>query len=502
MIDIYNLPSDEKTWKLLATGKTAGIFQLDNESLGGRFCKKVAPKSIEDLAAVITIIRPGVLAGCLDDGESAAIHFERRHRGIEKDQTLHPALENILKDTHQIILYQEQIMRIVQELANFDGPQSMRLLKGIGKKKADVLFALEEDFVSGCKENNIEEEDSKKIFDIIKESARYSFNKSHAVGYAKRAYVDAYIKANNMTEFYVAALRLVKDKINHKEKTKQLIKEAETFGLQVYPPRLHYCYPEFTGKNKKIWCGISNIKGIGLAQAELICEVAKQEPTDWYNCLMMLLPIKKSTVENTIKVGLYKSFDVPVKQQLDEYSSLLLLSKKEKQLINENYKRFTNVIDLLKWLKPNAMKRRVDKIDSIIKMLENPAETLKDKDIDTPKYEEALLNCAVSYDNIDTVTAFGNCTIEEFNNKKFLKEYKMVCEVARFKPHEIGKGDNKGKIMCFLDLVDSTGKMSSCLFDEAYEDFGNMVQEGAVLHLTGYRGKKGTLVIQEMKQLA
>lgn len=646
MIDIYNLPDDKKTWDLLATGKTAGIFQLDNEALGGRFCKKVEPKSIEDLANVISIIRPGTLSALLSDGESAAVHFERRHRGVEEDGSLHPELDKILGETHQIILYQEQIMTIVQKLAGFDGPQSMRLLKGIGKKKADVLFALEEEFVAGCKTNNIKEEDSRYIFSIIKESARYCFNlcvhkntrlktkhgpsdtveemyggeyggqyceamslsgseiitnniesityqgkqqtykvsvgessicvtinhkfpttigelplseiieirkdrsleqprlflcigevtareisgiephettyvyditmsaphhnfvvdsgivtsNSHAVGYAKRSYVDAYIKANHMTEFYIAALRLVKDKINHKEKTKQLIKEAETFGIQIYPPRLKHCYAEFAGKDKKIWCGVSNIKGIGLAQAELIVQVSRANPKNWYTCLMMLLPIKKTTVENCLKVGFFKDFGGEVREQLDQYRSLLLLTNKEKELVQENYSRFTNLIDLLTWLKTKAAKRRVDKVDSIIKMLQNPAERLKDLDRDIPKNEEDLLNCAVSYNNIDTVvSSFGNCTVEEFKNKKFLKEYKIVCEVEDVRLHEIGKGVSKGRTMAFTKVFDNTGKMDIVLFDEAYEDFGSFLIPGQTLTIKGYRSKKGSLTVNEIQ---
>jgi hypothetical protein len=177
-IDFYNLPkNNNKTWELLATGKTAGVFQLDNENLGGRFSKKIQPKSIADIAAVTTVIRPGTLQSELEDGESCAIHYERRHRKVEPVESFHPLLDEILKDTQQIILYQEQTIRIAKELAGFNGAQAMKLLKGIGKKKADLIRELEQDFVDGCVKNGILEIDAQKIFDVIKKSARYSFNK-------------------------------------------------------------------------------------------------------------------------------------------------------------------------------------------------------------------------------------------------------------------------------------------------------------------------------------
>jgi hypothetical protein len=113
----------------------------------------------------------------LDDGESASIHYDRRHRGVEPIESFHPLLEDILKDTHQIILYQEQTIAIAKKLAGFNGAQAMKLMKGIGKKKADLIMQLETEFVEGCIKNNIERNDAQKIFDVIKKSARYSFNK-------------------------------------------------------------------------------------------------------------------------------------------------------------------------------------------------------------------------------------------------------------------------------------------------------------------------------------
>jgi DNA polymerase III alpha subunit len=501
LIDIYNLPSDDKTWDLLATGKTAGVFQLENEALGGRFSKKIQPKNIEEVASVITILRPGTLSSEMEDGESAAVHYERRHRGVEDADAFHFLLEPLLKDTQQIILYQEQIIQISKTLAGFDGRQAMKLMKGIGKKKADLIFSLEKDFIAGCLKNGVREIDSQKIFDIIKKSARYVFNKSHAVGYAKMSYATSYMKANHMLEFYVASLRLAKDKTNPREDVKKLSKECADFGFLVYPPRLDNCYVTFTGFDKKIYFGISNIKSIGETQAQLIVDIAKTEPKTWYECLFKLFPIRKTVVENCIKAGVFAKFKVPVRRQLDDYSSLLMLSNKEKGIAESNSANFTCIKDLLEFVKTKTMKSRVEKLDSIIKLVDKPAEKLEDNVRDTTKYEVELFGCSVSYDNIDCVTTAGNCTIEEYNRGKFLKEYQIVCEVERAKIHEISKGISRGKIMCFVDLMDSTGKMSCCLFDEAYDMFGSLLYEGSTVMVIGYRGKKKGMVIKEVKQV-
>lgn len=500
-IDFYNLKSNEKTWDLLETGKTAGVFQLDNIDLSARFTKKICPESIDDISAITTIIRPGTLNSELDDGESCAIHYERRHRGVEEAEAFHPLLHDLLKDTQQIILYQEQTIKIARELAGFDGKQAMKLMKGIGKKKADLIMELEKDFVEGCVKNDITQMDAQKIFNIIKKSARYSFNKSHAVAYSMISYADAYVKANHMTIFYVASLRMGRHKINSKAQIKKLVKEAAEFNIVTKPPRLENCFVDFTARNKKIYFGISNIKGIGEAQAQLIVDISENIPDTWYECLFRLFSIKKTTVKNCINAGVFARYKVPVRRQLDDFNNLLLLTKGQKQIAVQNHEDFEDFKSLLEYVKTKTAKNQQEKMDSIIKLIDQPAEYLEDNLRDTTKNEVELFGCTVSFDNIDTITMTGNCDVQAYKDGKYRKEYDMVVEVGRLKTHEITKGPSKGKMMAFVTVFDHTDKMDVCLFDSAYDEFGGLIYEGSTIMIKGYRGKTKGLVVNEVLQV-
>ncbi len=164
------------TWDLLGTGKTQGVFQIES-GLGKQLSKKLKPDSIEELSALTAIMRPGVLKSKLD-GKSLTEHFIDRKHGREPTEFLHPALEPILKDTYSILTYQEQVIKIAQDIAGFDLKAGDDLRKGIGKKIAKVLAELKEKFIEGCLNKGIiNKEQAETIFEWIYNSSRYSFNK-------------------------------------------------------------------------------------------------------------------------------------------------------------------------------------------------------------------------------------------------------------------------------------------------------------------------------------
>ena len=166
----------EKTWNLFAEGKTKGIFQLES-NLGKSWAKKVEPKNVEELAALISLIRPGTLKA-ISDGKSMAQHYVDRKHGRDKVVYLHESLADILKSTYGVILYQEQAMLIAQKLAGFNLQEADDLRKAIGKKKADLMIKIKEKFISGCaKTKLVTEEIAQEIFSWIEKSSRYSFNK-------------------------------------------------------------------------------------------------------------------------------------------------------------------------------------------------------------------------------------------------------------------------------------------------------------------------------------
>ena len=194
---------DEKTWGLFKDGRTKGVFQLES-NLGKSWSKKLAPSNLEELAALIALIRPGCLKA-ISDGKSMTQHYADRKSKKDDVVYLHESLEDILKPTYGVLVYQEQSMRIAQKLAGFDLREADKLRKAIGKKKADLMAKVKEDFLAGCEIAGVVDHDTAlEIFSWIEKSSRYSFNKSHAVAYAMNSYWSAWYKANHTKEFFLS----------------------------------------------------------------------------------------------------------------------------------------------------------------------------------------------------------------------------------------------------------------------------------------------------------
>lgn len=174
-IDYYNLPYCAKSWIDVGEGKVKGVFQVEKH-LGKKWCSEIHPMNIEELSAIIAIMRPGVLESIVD-GKSLTKKYADRKNGIEDPIPLHPILGTILEKTQNILIYQEQIILISQKIAGFTGVEADTLRRGIGHKDPKVVNSMEEKFVQGCvKTSNMSEKDAHFIFDIIKKSQRYLFN--------------------------------------------------------------------------------------------------------------------------------------------------------------------------------------------------------------------------------------------------------------------------------------------------------------------------------------
>lgn len=176
-IDFENLNLDcPDTWALLSSGKTRGVFQLETQ-LGMSWAKKLEPDNIEELAALGALLRPGCLKSKLD-GKSMTQHYVDRKQGIDQYKDIDHNISDIMIETHGVMVYQEQTMRVAQRLAGFDLRQADSLRKGMGKKDAALMAKVRVEFIDGCKKTGlVNDEKANEIFDMIQASARYSFNK-------------------------------------------------------------------------------------------------------------------------------------------------------------------------------------------------------------------------------------------------------------------------------------------------------------------------------------
>ena len=303
-IDIDKIPLDDPiTSKMLCDGKTSAVFQMESTGMTS-LVVKFQPKHFEDLIPLIALYRPGPLgSGMIDD-------FVNRRRNIEPIEYLHPKLEPILKDTYGIILYQEQVMQIVQVLAGFSLEQADLFRRAIGKKKADILLAQRNNFIQGCLANGVSVSLAQTIFDLLEKFADYGFNKSHSVAYALISWQTAFLKANYPAEYMSAVLTNISDT----DRVGIYVDNARKMSLRILPPDVNSSFEFFSVANdSSIRFGLFAVKGVGMVAASHLVQTRKSSGkfTSLLDfCKRVDLKIfPKHAVESLIKAGAFDSIE-------------------------------------------------------------------------------------------------------------------------------------------------------------------------------------------------
>ncbi len=253
-IDLDTLPLDDRpTYELFSRAETSGIFQFESTGMKD-ILRKLKPDRFEDLIALNALYRPGpIKSGMIDE-------FIRRRRGGGKPQKLHPRLESILDETHGVIVYQEQVMRIANDLAGFSLGEADLLRRAMGKKKREVMSAQKVKFLAGARRNRIDESVARKVFELMANFAEYGFNKSHSTAYALIAYRTAYLKAHFPISFMAALLTSEKENTDNVAK---YFRECREMGIPILPPDIHSSNVDFTEDRERIRFGLVAIRNVG-----------------------------------------------------------------------------------------------------------------------------------------------------------------------------------------------------------------------------------------------
>lgn len=331
-IDINALTYDDKAvFDYIGSGKTEGIFQL--ESAGMRsFMKELAPQNLEDVIAGIALYRPGPM-----DFIPAYIRGKNNQDLVKYDC---PQLEPILSPTYGCIVYQEQVMQIVRDLAGYTMGRSDLVRRAMAKKKHKVMeeerknfvFGNEEEGVKGCVNNGISEEVANKIYDEMIAFANYAFNKSHAAAYAVVAYQTAYLKCYYPVEYMAALMTSV---IDNSTKVTGYIMAAKQMGITILPPDINKGETSFSVSNGCIVFALAAIKSIGRGVINQI--VAERTANGEFHNIedfirrMADYDINKRVVENMIKAGAFDAFDGTRKQMMHIYAQIMDGVNKEKK---------------------------------------------------------------------------------------------------------------------------------------------------------------------------
>jgi DNA polymerase-3 subunit alpha len=303
-LDIKSIPLDDmKTYKLLTSGQTTGVFQLESSGMKD-ILVRMQPNRFEDLIALVALFRPGpIQSGMIND-------FIQRKKGLIPVEYELPQLKDILDETYGVILYQEQVMRIANTLAGFSMGQADVLRKAMGKKDRIRMGELKSEFVKGAVERGIPETKARRIFDLMAFFAEYGFNKSHSAAYAYLAYQTAYLKTHFPVEFMAANLSLE----DTTDKIVALINECRCMNIEILPPDLNLSGNRFIVVEGSIRFGLDAIKGVGEAAVQQITSARKDEPFSSIEDLLMRIDTKKvnrKVLESLVKAGAMDSLVSP-----------------------------------------------------------------------------------------------------------------------------------------------------------------------------------------------
>ncbi len=312
-IDVDNLPLDDtKTFELLSTGETTGVFQLEGAGMR-RYVKELKPTEVRDLAAMVALFRPGPMANIPS--------YIRRKHGEEEVTYLHPSLEPALRDTYGIFVYQEDIMTAAIAMADYTGPEADNLCYAIRKKKEKVLHEHEAKFKAGAKRKGISPGIVDQVFAAFEPFARYGFNKAHATCYGLIAYQTAYLKANYPIEFMTAVLNGFRGRA---EKVAGVVAECRRLGIDVRPPDVQHSQALFTvetdaaGAPEAIRFGVVAVKNVGEGAIDSIVAAREgrsefsDETGDFLSLddlarRVDLRTVNKRVLESLIKAGALRS---------------------------------------------------------------------------------------------------------------------------------------------------------------------------------------------------
>jgi len=499
--------NDKKTWQLFAEGKTKGVFQLES-NLGKAWAKKVAPTNIEELSALIAIIRPGTLKAFVD-GKSMTQHYVDRKHGREEVVYLHESLEEILKPTYGVLVYQEQSMRIAQKVAGFNLQEADVLRKAIGKKKADLMNEVKKSFIEGSQRvGMVTKEEAEQIFGWIEKSARYAFNKSHSISYAVCSYWSAYYKAHHTLEFFLSYLFYANEKQDPHQEVYELISEAKLFDIQVKTPSLSNYEIKFNINKGKIYFGVKDIKSLTGKTGDVVIEAIKQAEKDlnkvitkfnWLEILLYLSPnISSTSFKALASIGFFRDFAEKISRNkaLYDYDIFKGLTQAEKTWIQTKYpeRKWSSFIDCLKDLAPTKKEgggtSKVDRkqvIENEIQLLVSPPYDLDDDPSWIIDQEAKFLGCPVSMTRVETSdTSAANTTCKDVINGKKGKDLCIVANVQRVADYTITKGESKGQTMCFLTIEDDTCILDSVIvFPKARDKYKYILYEGNNLIFCG-----------------
>jgi len=460
-LEVSNLPLDDKaTAALLQKGQTTGVFQLESEGMR-KILMDLHPENFEDLIPLVALYRPGPLgSGMVDDFISC------RH-GKKKIQYKHPLLESSLKETYGVILYQDQVMKISNELAGFSMGQADLLTRAMGKKKHDVMAQQKELFVAGAIKRGVPEKVAIEIFDLMAYFAGYGFNKAHSTCYAYIVYQTAYLKANYPVEFMAANLTSVMDK---SDKLVAFISECKKMGIKILPPHVNYSTFEFGVQGENIIFGLGGIKNVGQGAIETILNTRKKEGS--FESLfdfckrVDLRTVNKRVLENLILSG---AFDGLGSNRAQLFNTVEKAIEYAQQIQKEEGRRQIQLFD---------METSVPLPPSIVHMEDFPYDKLL-------SLEKESIGFYLSGHPLNPYESKLKSLITSTSDKLPLIRDRRKVIIGGLLVQARKNLTKKQETMAYLTIEDLEGEIEVIVFPKCYKEYGHLLREDNILLISG-----------------
>ena len=479
---------DIEVYKLWQEGKSFGIFQFESAGITS-FMKELKPDCFEDIVAGVSLYRPGPM-------DQIPRYIKGKLNPGHNEYT-HPALEPILNVTYGCMVYQEQVMQIVRDLAGYSLGRADLVRRAMGKKKLDVMEKEREVFINGqvdengnvevpgCVRNGIDAVSANKIFDEMSEFAKYAFNKSHAAAYAVVSYRTAYLKKYYKEELMAATLNSF---LGNLDKIPIYIQDCKDMGIEILNPSINQSYTKFTVVNNKIRFGLGSVKNVGVAVIDSI--VRERELNGPYESFTSFCErvknesINKRCIESLIKAGAFDEFGKTRATLLASFETIL------DTINNESRNKIANQVSMFDLMEESEEELEVQKYSFIEK------EEMPEKELLILEKEmlgvyisghplDKIRNAITKQANISTLDMIKmNDEIEEFGEPKTFKDgqtVKFVGVISKVNK----KFTRKNTTMAFVNLEDFYGTAEIVIFDTVYGKTSHFIVDDNIVLVEG-----------------
>jgi DNA polymerase-3 subunit alpha len=501
-IDIDAIPEgDEKVWEVMDRGDLGGIFQMSGEGFT-RLSTDVMPRSIEDLAMISSIYRPGPMG--------AGVHMsiiKARNKGVDVFVHESKTVKQILAPTSGAIVYQEQCMHIARDCAGYTPGETDNLRKLIGKKLKKQMEDEQPKFVKGMMDNGHAEDYAQAIWHAMEEFGSYGFNKSHAISYAIISYQTAYLKTHYPAEFLAASLSMKMDS-QKRETMLSLMYECRDFNIPIISPDINVSRSIFWAKDNQVYYGLEAIKGLGDKTIHHIMDVRKDGP---YKSMQDFTQrtdgrlTDVNTLDILAKSGAFDSLEPDRALAIEKIQKISAAWKEYRRRkaqkhskLERNLQKFSDAGKARGYKSAESLRSRVtQELIEIETWYQAEIESIDVIDAsvlvhDTLAYEVDLLGFYMQghpLDQCDWITKKYSIKKAQDSLDSFVQIVGVISEAKKFRT-------KKNDMMSIFSLEDRENKIKCVLFPKLFKSFDHLVEDNTVVHITGKRSDKDEIYVE------